>query len=351
MCGIDNDGSVRMSADSLTGMNCRAKNSIESSGGNSVMGRIITVTLNPCMDKTIEINGLKTGGTNKVIASRTDIGGKGINVSTVLHQLGYRTSCIGFDFIQSGSLVGETLRERGIPCNLISVDGFLRTNMKVFDTSNGVMTEFNETGCPVETDELHLFLAAIDELLAELDPDSMIVLDGSVPPGIPADIYRTIIEKARLHGIRTILDASGDVLMQAIKAIPFAVKPNIDEMAQLAGEKLESAEEIAAAARILVQKGIRYVCVSMGAMGAVLVSDRHTYYAEAPDVTVRGIQGAGDSMVAGICMAVALNLPEEKILAYASAAAGGSVLHEGTQLCESADFEDLSDKCKVRILG
>ena len=176
---------------------------------------ILTVTLNPCIDHTAEVERLVPGGTNRVLSSRRDPSGKGVNVSTVLHELGAETLCLGVSREENAGLLESVLERQGIPYDFLRVPGSLRTNLKLLDRSCGVMTECNEKGSPLTEEQLASFLALARRHLADA---SLLVLSGSVPPGVPADFYRTLALAASESGVPVVLDASGPLLLEGLKA-------------------------------------------------------------------------------------------------------------------------------------
>ena len=306
---------------------------------------IITLTLNPCIDRTITVEKFLYGGTNKVTGVRNDVSGKGINVSTVLKNLGMKTMCLGFNYSDDAQALEKSLENQGIAYDFVGVEGKLRINVKIFDSSQKVMSKFNESGHWVPEE-------SVEELLEKLnqywDETEIMVLDGSVPQGVPKDIYRRIIEKANEKGIKTILDAANELLAEGIKGKPYLIKPNIDEFSAALGRKMENPEEIIEAARAIIRAGVSYVCVSMGEEGAWMVSKDKALFAPPLKLDIKGIQGAGDSLVAGICMAIRQGKSMEDMLRYAVAAAGGSLLREGTQLCVKEDFERLLEQVMIK---
>lgn len=308
---------------------------------------ITTLTLNPCIDRTITIEKFLFGGTNKVLDVRKDVSGKGINVSIVLKHLGLDTLCLGFNYSKDSKAIEEELNDQNIKYDFVKVKGEVRVNVKIFDKSVKVMSEFNESGHQVSKE-------AVDELLdvvyGYFDDTSILVLDGSVPAGVPVDIYKTIIEMANRRGIKTILDAANDLLLEGIKAKPYMIKPNIDELSAISKREIKTREDIISVSREIISKGVSYVCVSMGKDGAMLIGLDNVYVSPAMKVDIKGIQGAGDSLVAGICMAIDKGIGEEKLLAYGVAAASGSLLHEGTLLCEKEDFDKLLPEVVVNRL-
>lgn len=307
--------------------------------------RVTTLTLNPCIDKTIDIDALVYGGTNKIRAVQTDISGKGINVSTVVRNFGISTRCLGFNYSEGANVVNRFLDDMQIPHDFVLVPGHLRTNIKLFELNARTMTEFNETGLSVPKEALSKLLEKIAE---ETGRTEILTLCGSLPAGVPVNIYRNIIENANLKGCKTILDTSGKALEEGIKATPFMIKPNVQELTNAFQEEMEQGKTVQDIVEILLGQGIRYICLSAGNRGAYLASQSGILYAEPVDVTVRGVQGAGDSMVAGMCLAILRGLPDEDILTYGMAAAAGSLERRGTQLCQKEDLERLIPAVSVR---
>ena len=295
---------------------------------------VTTLTLNPCVDRTITINGFRCGGTNKITNVRSDISGKGINVSIALHQLGRETLCVGFNYSGDDTLTRD-LSRMGIAYDLVDVPGKLRINIKAFDADKHVMTEFNEGGGPVSAEDVESLMNRMD---AYIERSDIMVINGSAPPGVPSDLYKRMIEKTNAYGKKAILDAYGPLLTEGIKSAPFLIKPNRDELD----------DSIAIARKIIVENGVKYVCISMGKEGALLVSGDRAWFSEGADVPVRGVQGAGDSLVSGICMAILDGVSEPEILHYGVAVAHGSLIHDGTQMCMPEDFKQMMELISVR---
>lgn len=305
---------------------------------------IVTLTLNPCIDRTVTVDSFRCGETNRAKNVQTDVCGKGINVSAVLKNLEQETLCLGFCPKEDKEKLEGFLSSLSIPCEFVETEGGLRINLKIFDASKGVLTEINEKGMPVSEKAVSLLIEKAEEVF---EKTSVLVLSGSVPPGVPSNIYRRLTEEAAKKGIRVILDASGELLKEGIKGKPYLIKPNMEELEALFGRKFEADEEILEAAESLVESGVSYVCVSMGKRGAFLVGKEGTLFSPALSVSVKGIQGAGDSLVAGMCMAIQQKGDMETMLRFAVAAAGGSLLREGTKLCQKADFEKLLKEVKI----
>ena len=310
---------------------------------------ILTVTLNPCIDHTADVESFTPGATNRVLSSRRDPSGKGVNVSIVLRRLGIRTVCAGVTRAENRGLLEETVEAHHIAHDFVTAPGALRVNLKIFDRAAGVMTECNEKGSPLPPESLGEFLELLDRRLPEA---RMLVLSGSVPPGVPDDIYKTIGLMARKAGVPVVLDAKGPLLHHGLEARPVLIKPNLDELRETFGVAPQTAAETGTVCRaILRETGLTYLCLSMGAKGALLATRDGVWVTPGSKVEVRGIQGAGDSMVAGLCAGILRCEEPEKLLAGGAAAAQGSVEKPGTLLCEREDYLRFLTKVPVQRLS
>lgn len=309
---------------------------------------ILSVTLNPCIDKTIYLDRLELGSYNRVKNTRIDLSGKGLNVSTVLNHLREETLCMGLNFRNNGSVLEQTMNSRGLKHFFVYTNGSIRTNIKLFDQSCQVMTEVNEAGptvSPATVDKL------IDEIDVRLDHTHILVLSGSIPPGVPADIYQRLIRMAHKKDVKTILDTAGEPLLLGLQEKPFLIKPNSTEFEQAFRKQLKAGKGPLEIARELVDGGIPYLCISMGADGALLLDREHAYRAKALPVEAKGLTGAGDSMVAGMCYALRKRLSTEDMLRYAMAAAAGSVRQEGTLLATGNDIRELLNQVEIQTIA
>ncbi len=305
---------------------------------------ILTVSLNPCIDRTVEINGFLYGGLNSVVSARSDPGGKGINVSRVLKKSGEDTFCTGVIATDGGDYIKDALTKEEIGFGFAKCPGKLRTNMKLFDSESRITTEINEPGFCVSENTVEEFIGLFNSQLSKAD---VVVLSGSVAGGMPSDIYKTLIEKASALGIKTVLDASGRLFRLGVEAVPFAVKPNIHELEEYTGTKLTNDSEIKKAAEELLKKGISRVCVSMGAEGALFAS-REGFIRTFPfEGEIKSTVGAGDSMVAAIAFALKNGMSFEETAKLATSAGTLTACLEGTDLCSLKDAKKLCEKVKV----
>lgn len=308
---------------------------------------IITVTLNPCVDRTVRVEGFVSGRTNRIVDSRCDAGGKGVNVGIALHNLGEDTCCLGFNFAEDGGLLTETLGRLGIKSDFVPVEGRLRTNVKVFDLKTREMTELNEAGDGVGPRALERLEETAERHLPKAE---LLVLSGSAPPGVPDGFYRRLAERAARHGVRTVIDARGPLLLESLAARPYLIKPNRDELQETFGEEITSRADAVRVARRASALGAGMVCVSLGKDGALLVAADGAYFSAGADIEVRGVQGAGDSLVAGIGYAAMRGMPPPELLRCGVAAAHASLLLDGTQMCTREGFLEMLPRIDVEKL-
>lgn len=300
---------------------------------------VYTLTLNPCVDRTINIDrNVEKGGTYSVSFSTKDISGKGINVSKVLHSWGRKTHCLGIDYNAGVDNVKTELNNLYIPNTLKILDGSLRTNTKVFEIPTGSMTEFNERGNEITEDKITEVTQMIYAKIDDMDRGDILVLTGSMPPGFSSAYYYELISYARKKGIKTALDASGNNLIEGAKACPYILKPNLNEFKTLTGLDTDKVEDLVKAGWEFIQKGIEYLCITLGDKGTILLHDNNAYFAKPYNICVKGVQGAGDSVLAGMCAAIEDMVSDEDILKYGVSAALGSLIHEGTKMCTLEDF-------------
>lgn len=302
---------------------------------------ITTVTLNPCIDLTLYLGGLTTGGLNLVERSRSNIAGKGVNVSVVLRALGCSTMCAGISFDGNGSQLDAFLEKQSIAHDFAMAHGNIRTNIKLMDESKNEMTEVNSHGDTVDSYVINRYL---EKLVSCAKRSSMLVFSGRIPNGGANnfdDIYRRSLEAVKDLPVITVVDAEKEPLRQAVLAKPYLIKPNTFELEETFGCKIHSKNDVVEAARGIINRGVSVVCCTMGGDGAIIVNKNEAWFSPPMDIIAKGFQGAGDSVVAGMCKAIHSKLSLKETLCYGVAAAAGSLEREGTLLCRSSDFERL----------
>jgi len=304
---------------------------------------IYTITLNPALDRTLWIDKIKPDDSNRIKREERFAGGKGIDVSRVLTELGITNKALGF----VGGFDGEELEGRmineGIGCDFIKISGETRTNIVVNDMKTGNQTIFSARGPEIKPYELMQIIHKVEKL----ENPEIVIISGSLPPGIHPEIYRKIIEIVKSKGAKIVLDTDGDALKTSIQSVPDIIKPNVHELSRLSGTSLKGMDEIINTARSTCEKGIGIILVSMGARGILLISDKEQYLASPPKVDVVNTIGAGDSAVAGFVYGMVSGKSPYESLVFAVAAGTGTTLRPGSALCRKDDFLKLVSRVKL----
>ena len=309
---------------------------------------IVTVTLNPAVDKTVEINNVAIDSVNRVSSVRLDAGGKGINVSKVILQLGGASKALGFLGGRAGTFIKDYLDDVGIYNDFVVVEGETRTNLKIVDPVEHTNTDINEMGPRITVQDIKQIEARI---LDGANEKSIIVFSGSVPPNVQPNIYQQWIYQAKWKGAKTILDADGEMMRLGIGAGPYLIKPNIQELERLLGREITSIDEAVVAARFLMEEyHIQIVVISMGEQGALFLNKEVTIFAEGLAVDVKSTVGAGDSMVAALAYALDRGENFEKAVTLAVAAGTANVMTYGTEPSSFALIQELEDQVQWKYL-
>lgn len=303
---------------------------------------IYTVTLNPALDKTVEIPSLTVDAVNRITTMRTDPGGKGINVSKVIAKLGGKSIATGILGGDTGRAILSALNDLELTTSFHFVEGETRTNMKIIDPVQHTNTDINEPGVTVSEEILNELL---EEFLEKLTAKDIVVISGSMPKGSPQDTYYTWTKACRKKGAKVILDADGDLLKAALKASPYLIKPNNHELSALIGRTLTTPEELAKTAKELMnQYGISKIVVSMGGDGALYVTESEILYAEGLKVPVGSTVGAGDSIVASLAVAEEAGMSLTDTVCLSTATGAANVMCSGTQAAEYSVIQELLPK-------
>lgn len=309
---------------------------------------ITSVSLNPCIDLTLSVDGFVYGGLNRVLAEQADAGGKGMNVALAAARLGAPASCVGFIQEESASLFAGKLSENGVAADFVRLPGRARTNIKLRDEKTGLITEINQSGRPVADARLNEMKARI---AAHAKPGDYMVFAGSLPPGCPDDFYAQLIEIATKNGCQCALDADGPRFSEGLKARPFLVKPNRYELELMMGERLDSMDQICRAALSVIARGVRVVAVSLGPEGAFITDGREGYAARGLGVEVRSTVGAGDSMVAALTVGIHGGKSLEEAFRMGMACSAAACMAEGTRTFETQDYERLLPQVVIRRIS
>jgi len=305
---------------------------------------IATITLNPSLDRTVIVDGLKVNESNRWTSVHHYAGGKGIDVSRAIHEMGGQTIAYGFIGGDEGRTLEVKLDEEGVPFSFTPIEQETRVNFIIADTRASQQTIINAPGPHISKRELARFLKKLRGIYPS--PELM-VASGSVPPGVPIDIYYTIVQEAKSHRVRTILDSAGQWLEEGIKAKPYLIKPNIREAEELLKTELPTEEAITKAALNLIEMGVEIAVISRGKDGIIAAAKDGVFKAVPPPVKVRSAVGAGDCTIAGLALKLAWGEPLIEACRLAVAMGTAAVLTPGTELAHRADVEKLLPQIKV----
>lgn len=308
---------------------------------------IITLTANPALDQTIVVDRLEIGDVNRFHESYLDPAGKGINVSRMVHRLGWPTIAFGFLAGEIGALAEKALNDEGVQHHFVPVPGQTRININIVDRERDSVTSLYGPGPAVDAEDLE----ALDGLLRFwLQAGRVLVLAGSLPIGVRADLYADYIRAAREKGLKTVLDADGEPFRLGLAERPSLIKPNMEEAERLLGRSLPDLAAVVQGARDLVQRGIETVVISMGAAGAVCAQQDRVWRALPPAVEKRSTVGSGDSLVAGLALALARDQSIVEGLRLGTAAGAATAMTTGTSLGTAAEVAALAPQVVIEEL-
>jgi len=307
-----------------------------------------TVTLNPSLDEHIMVHGLIVEEANRWEKLHRYAGGKGIDVSRAIHEMGGSSIAYGFIGGENGRVLEILLDEEGVLYSFTPVREETRTNFIITDTKTWQQTRIGAPGPRITPGELERFNRKLRKL--KPSPDMMVVA-GSAPPGVPTNMYYGMINEAREFGVRTILDSSGQLFEEGIKAQPYLVKPNIHEAEELLGKKLETEADIIEAVLELAHTGIEIAVISRGKEGIIAATKNGIIKAVPPPVKIKSAVGAGDCTIAGLAIKLASNAPLIEACRLAVAMGTAAVLTPGTELCHKADVERILPQVKIEEIS
>ena len=307
------------------------------------MKKIITLTLNPALDKSISVPQMVPEKKLRCTDAKTEPGGGGINVSRTIHKLGGSSEAMYVSGGHTGRQFEELMNAENIVSVVLPMKGATRENFVVVDASTNLQYRFGMQG--PELGELEWKQAL--EYIKKQDDLAYIIASGSLPPGVPTDFFGKLALIAKEKNARLIVDTSGEALEHAVKEGLFLIKPNLNELSNLYGKEKLAKEEILNAARSIISAGgCEIMVVSMGAEGAMLLTMDKQLYIKPPDVTIHSTVGAGDSMVGAMILALWKDWSLEDVLCYGVAAGTAATLNPGTELCKKEDTERIFQELK-----
>lgn len=305
---------------------------------------ILCVNLNAAIDKTIVVTTFELGEIHRPEAVKSLAGGKGCNVARALQQLGEEPVVTGWVGGTAGQFIENGLQQEGIQTDFVYTDFESRTCTSILDGRNQTMTEIYEKGDPVPAVKVAEMLARFEEIVGGY---TAVILSGSIPPGVPQDIYAQLINIAHKAGVPAFLDSSKEALLQGVAAKPFLIKPNETEVAILTGRELETIADFAAAAAELATRYETIVVLSLGKDGAIAAKGNEVVHVQNPLVEAKSAVGSGDCMLAGLTYGFAHGLSLVEAVKYGVAAGTANTLVIGAGQFRMADFESVLRQVKV----
>lgn len=305
---------------------------------------ITTITLNVSVDKAYHINEtVESGKVIRVATCNMTAGGKGLNVSRVIKMCGEDILATGFVGGHTGALAEQLLQNDEIKSKFVHTKGETRNCINILDQNN-TSTEFLEPGAAVSKYEKDLFIKEFDEIL---DNTNVVTISGSAPQGLDKDIYKVLIDMAKKKGKKVILDTSGDLLKEGIKACPTMIKPNSEEMESLLKISINNRDEIIKSAIKLHESGIEIVVVSLGGEGALLVSQDGIYQGKPPKIQVVNTVGCGDSMVAAFAVGFERGYSPVESLKFAVSVSAANALTSSTGSFKKEDADKIFEEVEI----
>lgn len=298
---------------------------------------IVTLTINPSLDKSTHFTGLFPEQKIRCEKPRYDAGGGGINVSKAIFKLGGNSLCIFTSGGSTGELLEQLLHDEKIENKPIKTKNWTRENFIAFENTTKAQYRFGFPGNEFSEDEKDTIIQTINDLKSDY-----LVISGSLNIGLPSNFYQKIVENAKNSGTKVIVDTSGESLQNVLETGIYLVKPNIGELAKLLGvERLELPQVEEAAKKLIENGSAKIVVVSLGAEGAILVTKAETHLVKAPKVTRKSTVGAGDSMVGGMVWALSQNKTMKEVIQMGVCCGTAATMNDGTQLFKVEDVRRL----------
>ena len=305
---------------------------------------ILVINLNASVDKRYKMKDLIKGEVMRASEVDNTPGGKGIHVANVATILGEDCIATGYLGGKSGEFISERLQDYGIKQDFVQVAGETRSCLAII-TEDGAQTEILEPGPIVTIEEQTAFLDKYQKLLAKA---SVVAASGSMPKGLPTDFYAHLVEMAKKAGKPFLLDTSGESLIQGIKAKPYFVKPNNDEIKVLVGAELRSDEDIVHVLQKFMEDGIKLPVISLGAQGSMAGYNQHVYKITVPKIQCKNPVGSGDSFVAGIAVGIERGMAIEDVLSLGAACGTANAMEDESGFVRKEVVEELFPQIKIQ---
>ncbi|MFO7741783.1 MAG: 1-phosphofructokinase [Anaerolineae bacterium] len=309
---------------------------------------IATVTLNPAVDQTVKVDNFEPNTVNRGQSMQFDPGGKGVNVASFLADAGHRVAVTGFLGEENTHIFERLFARKGMADHFVRIPGRTRTGVKIVDPARQQTTDINMPGQAPPDQGVEALFETVDALSERCE---WFVLTGSLPPGVPTDLYGRLIRRLKSREKRTVLDTSRDGLRDGVLGGPTILKPNREELQQIVGQTLADHAAMERAARALREEhGIEIVVVSLGAEGALFIDGDTSLLAVPPAVTVESTVGAGDAMVAGLVAGQTEGLSLTECARLSTAFSVGAITHIGASLPPSEELQRHREGVSIKPL-
>lgn len=305
---------------------------------------ITTVTLNPAIDRSYIINNFMPNNSYRIDDVTITVGGKGINVAKTARTLGEKLNATGFLGGITGEYIKEQLNELGISTSFVKIKGESRNFTAIIDPVNQTETRVNEVGPYVTKDELSKF---VKEYIKILKYSDVIIASGSVPKGVPKTIYSDMVKIARDNNVKSIIDASGKYLEEAINAKPFMIKPNLMELRELVGYDLNNEYEIIHEAKYICKQGVELVLISLGSNGAIFTTKDRVYKVQVPNIEPVNAVGSGDALIAGFAVSLRKKYDLEEAFRYGVSCGAANALEKRIGYINKEKVKELYKQVKI----
>jgi len=306
--------------------------------------KIATITLNPAIDQTVSVDNFQVGTVNRSRAMRFDAGGKGVNVASFLSDYGLGVMVTGFLGEENADVFERHFQRKGIEDRFIRVPGETRINIKIMDEANQTTTDLNTPGqIPGEYAVSRFY----EQVEAMAEACECFVLSGNLQTGLPSNFYAELIKFLKSKNRMVFLDTSGDALVEAVKAGPNIIKPNIHELSALVNKPLTEISDAYSSAISLINEDTTNVVISMGSEGALFVEKDRAFIARPPAVVVKSTVGAGDAMVAGMVAGLSKRMSLKDCARLATAFSLSAVTRLGRDLPKPSAIEEFQKQVEI----
>lgn len=308
---------------------------------------ILTVTMNPAIDKIYFIDDFKLGNVHRCNNFIASAGGKGLNVARVAKQIGEEVAVTGFLGGGNGKFIRKKVKELGIVDRFVEIDGETRTCINITDNKNNITSEILESGPAIPTAQRKIFINNFSKMIKDVD---IVTLSGSLPIGIDAEFYGELIDICNIQKKHVLLDTSGEPFKHGVKSNPYMVKPNEDEIQAVYKGNVNTQDEIIDALKSFREKGVEFPVISLGKEGAMATYRDAVFKVSFPPIQTLNTVGSGDSFIAGFASGLARGYGAEDILRLATACGSANTQYEQTGYVENKKVRELFKKVEVNKL-